>query len=228
MQKRRMLSVKEAAAILGLDERSVRERLINGQLKGEKKQIGLREKWFVNGAALDNIVSKQEIEQLYARDPIAETEDAEFVDATLGASAPVDEGEPPTDRAEWYSEEFAKLELIAEKITKPLVEKVALLVEVNAEKDRLISEQNIKLRLLPDLEKQASDERKAAQQHALESIALKKQIEALEVIQREKDEKLAKLIALEEQVSALSKELSRTQIPWWKKLFSAPEDGGRT
>jgi hypothetical protein len=219
MQKRRMLSVKEAAAILGLDERSVRERLINGQLKGEKKQIGLREKWFVNGAAIDSIVSKQEIEDLYARDPIAKAEDAEFVDATLDTSPGSDETQ--TDRSEWYSDEVAKLELIAEKITRPLVEKVTALAEIVVEKNRLISEQSIKLKLLPDLEKQATEERQAAQLHALEAIALKKQIEALESEHKEKDAKLAKLLALEEQVSELSKQLQNTKSPWWKKMFGS-------
>jgi hypothetical protein len=47
MQKHPMLSVKEAAEALRIDERSVRDRLTNGTLKGEKKMVGLREKWFI-------------------------------------------------------------------------------------------------------------------------------------------------------------------------------------
>lgn len=59
MQKHPMLSVKEAAEALRLDERSVRERLINGTLKGEKQTVGLREKWFVYKGAIDSALGKQ-------------------------------------------------------------------------------------------------------------------------------------------------------------------------
>lgn len=60
MQKHPLLSVKEAAEALRLDERSVRERLTNGTLKGEKKMMGLREKWFVYKGAIDSALGKQD------------------------------------------------------------------------------------------------------------------------------------------------------------------------
>ncbi|MBX9725464.1 MAG: hypothetical protein K2X81_28965, partial [Candidatus Obscuribacterales bacterium] len=53
MQKNAMISVKEAASLLDLDERSIRERLINGSLKGEKRSHGQREKWFVSAGAIE-------------------------------------------------------------------------------------------------------------------------------------------------------------------------------
>lgn len=60
MQKHPLLSVKEAAELLRLEERSVRERLINGQLKGEKKTIGLREKWFVYSGSVEAALAKDQ------------------------------------------------------------------------------------------------------------------------------------------------------------------------
>lgn len=60
MQKHPMLSVKEAAEALKIDERSVRDRLANGTLKGEKKMVGLREKWFIYSSALNNALAKQD------------------------------------------------------------------------------------------------------------------------------------------------------------------------
>jgi hypothetical protein len=60
MQKHPLLSVKEAAEALRLDERSVRDRLANGTLKGEKKMMGLREKWFVYKGSIDSALGKQD------------------------------------------------------------------------------------------------------------------------------------------------------------------------
>lgn len=54
-----MLSVKEAAHLMGCDERWVRERLNQGQLKGEKKNIGLKEKWFVYAGEVEAALAKR-------------------------------------------------------------------------------------------------------------------------------------------------------------------------
>ncbi|MBX9723627.1 MAG: hypothetical protein K2X81_19640 [Candidatus Obscuribacterales bacterium] len=59
MYKHPMLSVKEAAAALGCDERWVRERLNQGQLKGEKKNIGAKEKWFVYKGEIDAALARK-------------------------------------------------------------------------------------------------------------------------------------------------------------------------
>jgi len=84
MQKHPLLSVKQAAEMLRLEERSVRERLINGQLKGEKKSIGLREKWFVYSGAVEAALSKDQgrtlEEPLSAESP--EQEDSPVVQTT--------------------------------------------------------------------------------------------------------------------------------------------------
>lgn len=48
-----MLTVKQVANALGIDERSVREKLALGTLKGTKKTIGQRDQWFVHQRDLD-------------------------------------------------------------------------------------------------------------------------------------------------------------------------------
>lgn len=48
-----MLSVKQVATALGIDERSVRDKLQLGTLKGTKKMVGAREQWFVHQRDLD-------------------------------------------------------------------------------------------------------------------------------------------------------------------------------
>lgn len=48
-----MLSVKQVATALGIDERSVRDKLQLGTLKGTKKMVGAREQWFIHQRDLD-------------------------------------------------------------------------------------------------------------------------------------------------------------------------------
>lgn len=48
-----MLTVKQVATALGIDERSVREKLNLGTLKGIKKNVGQREQWFIHQRDLD-------------------------------------------------------------------------------------------------------------------------------------------------------------------------------
>jgi hypothetical protein len=59
MNKHPMLTVKEAAQIMGCDERWVRERLNQGQLKGEKRNIGLKEKWYVYAGEVESALEKR-------------------------------------------------------------------------------------------------------------------------------------------------------------------------
>lgn len=54
MHRTSMLTVKQVAAALGIDERSVREKLNQGTLKGTKKTIGQKDQWFVHQRDLDS------------------------------------------------------------------------------------------------------------------------------------------------------------------------------
>src|SRR5208337_4503467 len=53
MQGTSMLTVKQVATKLGIDERSVRDKLMAGSLKGTKKTVGQKEQWFVHQRDLD-------------------------------------------------------------------------------------------------------------------------------------------------------------------------------
>jgi hypothetical protein len=193
------LSVKEAAELLRLDERSVRERLINGQLKGEKKQIGLRDKWFVYTGSIEAALSKQQ--GAFAGDPIAfsdvtvDAEPAEEIDSPEGDTEPSNQSED----AGWLEANRDKVRALAEEIVKPLMEKIETQAEVIFEQKHIIGDQERQLRLLPDLQKQAEQRAKDVELRHVENEALKKQI-----------------AALQEQVEASKK-------PWWKKLIAAQE-----
>lgn len=58
IQKTPMVTTKQAAAALGIDERTIEERLVTGQLKGEKHHILFKEKWFVYKSEVDALITK--------------------------------------------------------------------------------------------------------------------------------------------------------------------------
>ena len=203
MQKHPLLSVKQAAEMLRLDERSVRERLINGQLKGEKKSVGLREKWFVYSGSVEAAVAKQQ-------GGFVDTDSFDVNDVTIDARPGDDEPDivdtsneqtGTDDAAEWIDLNRDKVKVLAEEIVKPLMEKIEAQAELIFEQKRTISDQDRQLRLLPDLQKQAESSQKDVELRHVENEALKKQIGALQA------------------------QLEEAKRPWWKKVFGSPEVG---
>lgn len=61
MQGSSMLTVKQVANALGIDERSVREKLQLGTLKGNKKTVGQKDQWFVHQRDLDAELARRGI-----------------------------------------------------------------------------------------------------------------------------------------------------------------------
>jgi hypothetical protein len=142
MQKHPMLSVKEAAEALRIDERSVRDRLANGTLKGEKKQIGLRDKWFVYASAISSALAKQDgmnfignsVAVQESNEPqavdattVSLADEQDTIDATYGDLDEVAHTQAPASpsRGDWHPENKANLESLVETFMKPLVDKVA-------------------------------------------------------------------------------------------------------
>lgn len=204
MQKHPLLSVKEAAAILRLDERSIRERLINGQLKGEKKNVGLREKWFVYSGSVEAARSK---------DSSLADETTAFADVTI-ETEPIEQNfdpdaanePPPQELDDWIELNRDRVKVLAEEIVKPLMEKIENQAEVIFEQKRTLSDQERQLKLLPDLQKQSEQRAQEVELRHVENEALKKQI-----------------AALQEDLAAAKSDLDEAKQPWWKKLF-APVD----
>ncbi len=246
MQKHPMLSVKEAAEALRIDERSVRDRLANGTLKGEKKQIGLRDKWFVYASAISSALAKQDgmnfignsVAVQESNEPqavdattVSVTDEQDTIDATYGDLDEVahTQASPAPFRGEWHPESKANLESLVETFMKPLVDKVATqeraLMEqaaVLADQEKAIEEQKRQLRLLPDLEKQAEERRKEAETKELEAIALAKQIEAMKAQAEEKAADLARLTQLEtETLPTLERQLEQERLQKEKDLAEA-------
>lgn len=277
MQKHPLISVKQAAEMLRLEERSVRERLINGQLKGEKKTIGLREKWFVYRGAVEDALSKdqshvitqespakleqvevslntavqaapnpevqelkarlQELEDALKKSPVENRIDAditaETVEEVANESIFDNEGEVPNSGAtprSWHNEDLdSQVMATAEKILKPLMDRVEELTKAMVLKDLEIEEKDKQLKLLPDFEKQKADllkrveaERKAAEIQFTKVKEKEEESKALEaeiaLLKQKADEAIlsaAKLAELEKVVQ----ELQKPKPSWFQRWF---------
>jgi hypothetical protein len=197
MQKHPLLSVKQAAEMLRLDERSVRERLINGQLKGEKRSVGLREKWFVYNGSVEAAISKQ---QGFIGDPIGLTDvTVEDMDGSSESDETSSVQAFSDDAEEWVEANRDRVKVLAEEFIKPLMDRIESQAEVIFEQKRSIADQERQLKLLPDLQKQAEQDRKDVELRHVENEALKKQ------------------------VAALQEQMQQLQKPWWKKIFESPQ-----
>ncbi len=273
-----MLSVKEAAEALRIDERSVRDRLANGTLKGEKKQVGLRDKWFVYASAINSALAKQgdmnfignsmTVQEGSSRNivdttsiPVSEVQ--ETVDATYGEldDITLNQHSPTASRGDWHPETKANLESLVETFMKPLVEKVATqeraLLEqaaLVAQQEKVIEEQKLQLRLLPDLQRRAEQEAEAAKKAELklhEAAALQKQADlvaeqkakeladkeaqvqelkghvvSVEEEKRQLEAKANEALRLAESLRELEKKVEQLQQPWWKKMFRSSDSNG--
>jgi chromosome segregation ATPase len=224
-----MVTVAEAAAALGIDERTVREKLSKEEWKGEKRMIGMKEKWFMYRGELDRqverlrIVRPQERVSIQGLDSVfesAETTDMQTVDAQ---SVEVQGSNRTSD----------KMSIAIDEVLTKLTEQFSK--QLNAEKEVIftlkkeLEDKDRQLRLLPDFQKQAEDERKAAELKELEAEALRKQVAALqtehrdaaEEIQRLKEEKDDQAKAVQDQLQTLADTVQELKNPWWKKWFKA-------
>lgn len=187
------ISVKEAAEALGVTPRAVQYKLQNGDLKGtrSKNQYGVAE-WRV----WPNKEISEALGKLQGTSPGAgEEQELNFAPSLDAVDAEIysDQDELLDEPSSWRDIEMERLEIMAEKLVKPLAERVETQALALQEQGKVIEEQNRQLRLLPDLQKQAEEERNAAVMKALEVEALKKQILAMEEKEKYAELKLAEL-----------------------------------
>lgn len=210
------ISVREAAAALGLTPRAVTYRLDKGQLKGtltKNEATGVPE-WRVypNKEILAGLGSPTPEINFEPDDVVVEAESVDSSSDTNGREEPRN-----------FAPDF---QAIVEQCVRPLVEEVKAQTLALAEKDRIIEEQSRQLRLLPDLEKRAAEERaladeerKAAQLRALEVEALNKQVAAMAEEKDQLELKAQEAASLASDLQALKVTVEKLQQPWWKKFL---------
>lgn len=182
MPKQRLLTLREAADALGMDERAVQAELVAGQLKGEKKSNWLQDKWFVYKGEIDERLAKKQTEPKGAKGKSGSKQLPAFdqpisVDLKTLMGPTTSQTSSEDEVRIWLATERERLKLIVEQVMQPLVEKIATQAQALAEKDRVIDEQAKQLKLLPDLvEKQALEVRAKKE---LEITDLKEKVAAL-------------------------------------------------
>ncbi len=219
------ISVKEAAEALGVSPRAVQYKLQNGDLKGTrtKNQYGVAE-WRVwpNKEISEALSQKQGAKPDGSADAINfSPNESEAVDAE---EVTFNDGEEVFDEpSNWRQVEIERLELMAEKLVKPLTERIEAQAVALREQENIIEDQKRQLRLLPDFQKQAEDERKASELRALEVEALNKQILAMEEEKQVLEAKANEATVLAQDLQALKSTVEELQKPWWKKWFLPQE-----
>ena len=214
----RTLTVREVASALGLTKRAVMYRLESGQLKGTKitNPHGLEE-W--------RVYANKEVQQALEAQKGSGNQPNLNLDASIVDFSPTD---AETVEAEYQSssaeneiqmETLARetVKALAEELVKPLTERLEQQAIALQEQQKVIEEKDRQLRLLPDFQKQAEDERKASELKALEAEALKKQIVALEEKKQSLEKDLEEAAAAKAKVAELEKathaaEATRTKL----------------
>jgi chromosome segregation ATPase len=168
------ITVREAADALNLTKRAVMYRLDGGKLKGirVKTSHGLEE-WriYPNKEILEGLQRLAQSNPVNEplREPLTEDEiDAEEVDF---------EDESIVDDQRWQDTERDRIKIIAEEFMKPLLERIDNQSRALMQKEQELL--TLKVKLLPDLEKRAEEERKTAELKQMEIAALNRQIESL-------------------------------------------------
>lgn len=184
------VTVREVAQALGLTKRAIMYRLEDGRLKGVRvKNENGQTEWRV-------YPTKEIIEalnKLAAANPTNETVTPEVDDIVEADFETEDESETLKNVQEWEERQKAQMKAMAEEFMRPLLERFDAQTRALANKEREIEE--LKIKLLPDLQKRAEEERKAAEAKELEVIALQKQLDAV----REAEELKQAAIANENQ-----------------------------
>lgn len=231
------VTVREVAKALGLTKRAIMYRLEDGRLKGVRVKND-------NGQTEWRVYPTKEI--IDALNKLAETNPStepvtpevdEVIDADIELE---DELEAETSAREWEERQRAQMKAMAEEFMRPLMERFDAQSRALANKEREIEE--LKIKLLPDLQQRAEEERKAAELKELEVIALQKQLDA---VREAEEQKLAAIASenealrgqvqeiearteaekakLEEEKAALQAALDAKSKSWWQKMWSSPQ-----
>ena len=255
------ISVRDAATALGITNRAVLYRREKGQLKGQliKNDHGVPEyRIYPNKEIIEGL--KRIGSPLIANEASQEADIVEVQTVftpgddvqDIGIESEDAEGTFTAKPGDWTDPARAGAGGAAEELWSNLINRF---LEKLEEKDQLIgvmrtelADKDRQLKLLPDLEKKAEEERKWAELRALEAAALQKQIEAMqaekeeslnaqqkveelerqmELLRAEEAEKLEHLkaqkeaheTAIQKQLAAVTEELQQMRKPWWKKWF---------
>ena len=197
------LTVKQAAQALGVSVRTVQHRLNTGDLKGKRtqNQYGVSE-WRVwpNKEIMERLgKSLDEIDlALPASDEFEGGDSSSVIDAVAIENFSEKEDE-------------SSLRTVVRELTQQFAEQLSREKAAVAQLQRDLEDKDRQLKLLPDFQKQAEEERKAAELRALEVEALNKQIAAMQM-ERDAAEQIKQKVQQLEQTLAESQRQAQEEI----------------
>jgi chromosome segregation ATPase len=197
-----MVTVADAAAALGIDERTVRDKLSKEEWKGVKRLVGMKEKWFMYRGELDRQIERLRILRPQER---ASTEGVDVFESEGNAdnAQTVDAQTIEVQSGNRTSEQISMaLDEVLSKLTEQFSKQLYAEKEVIFTLKKELEDKDRQLRLLPDVQKQAEDARKLAELKHVETEALKKQIDLLQASTVPKNQ----VDELEQQINQLEKE----------------------
>lgn len=171
----RTVTVREVAQALNLTKRAIMYRLESGKLKGirVKNDFGIEE-WRIYPTK--EIV--EALNRMASKNPTEEPETYNDHSSIEAQEIGIEEYEEAVESSfSGVRNDRERIRLLAEELVTPLLEKIDSQTRLLIRQE--IEIEDLKIKLLPDLEKKAEEERKAAELKELEIVALQKQIEAL-------------------------------------------------
>ena len=67
MQVHPMVTVKKAANVLGIHKETIRRKLASGEIKGERRRVGSKDKWLIYSGEIEYLLEKERIPELIER-----------------------------------------------------------------------------------------------------------------------------------------------------------------
>lgn len=211
-----LVTVKKAAAVLGVDKETIRTKLASGEIKGERRRVGSKDKWFVYPGQLEQLMEQKDFlaldeleksERLDIDDMVElfdEDEQRELPGAkqseessTISSMSPAHQS--PEDRQQLVPAFCAGTSLEVKVVLEQLIQTMTReFSQALSEEKRRAAQLEVEIEEQKQILKVASESELAAN---LKAAALNEE-----------------LSALKSTVSDLKMELS-TKNSWWRRLF---------
>ena len=168
MAKERLISIREAAAVAGIDADLLRREIEGGSLKGEKQKGWFFDEWFVHSSEIEGLKARRKSRPHVKRavpapqPTLPPTPPLESFWEQADSVLVNEEQTPETEgKSDWRNEYKNVTKRVAEELMRPLLERLELQTIALQEKDALIETQRQQLLLLPDYEAREEQNRQA-------------------------------------------------------------------
>jgi hypothetical protein len=235
MQIHPLVTVKKAASVLGVDKKIIREKLSTGEIKGERRRVGEKDKWFVYHGAVQDLLETERLPELEKADRLSTEGLNDFFEDEVADA--VDETVAPDIAMAAHTESIADPEIGASEVDVLQIYEATGLqnaIDLSANNTdraaiahllpsldeflhqltiefahRLSKERGMILRLQQDVSLRDEQlERVPGLEHKLRLAKESMQTRNLEVAN------------LQERVIELEDQLALANRPWWQKLFA--------